>query len=171
MSRPSTASPSSASWSGFCFHDILRFLIEKCILKGYSFLAEMHEVPGTVPTRPRTAEAILTSSAGDPAPGFGFPSRAPGCIVSLSLYTRTDKHDNHFHTNIQQAEMSKCPHGLLFMIFSSVLPLASSSMTLSRQRILRIVGSSISSIFTPQIFPVIYRLSGFHEGASSRNVL
>ena len=64
MSRPSTASPSSASWSGFCFHDILRFLIEKCILKGFSFLAEMHEVPGTVPTRPRTAEAILTSSAG-----------------------------------------------------------------------------------------------------------
>ena len=32
--------------------------------ESFSFLAEMHEVPGTVPTRPRTAEAILTSSAG-----------------------------------------------------------------------------------------------------------
>ena len=46
------------------------------------------------------------------------------------------------------------------------LPFASSSTNLSRYRMLRISGSSMSSIRTPQITPVILLALGCSAGAS-----
>ena len=50
-------------------------------------------------------------------------------------------------------------------IFSMGLPLASSSTSLSRYRMSRMSGSSISSTRMPQILPVISARSGFIAGA------
>ena len=49
-------------------------------------------------------------------------------------------------------------------------PLASSSTTLSRYRISRIVGSSTSSTLTPQTTLVISDRIGFSFGASAKKV-
>src|SRR5690606_34689359 len=55
-------------------------------------------------------------------------------------------------------------------IFSIGLPFASSSTSLSRYRIFRISGSSISSMRTPQITPVILAAFGCRAGAWAKKV-
>ena len=50
------------------------------------------------------------------------------------------------------------------------LPFASSSTSLSRYRMLRISGSSISSIRTPQMTPVILGAFGCSAGASPKKL-
>lgn len=49
-------------------------------------------------------------------------------------------------------------------------PLASSSISLSMRRMVRVSGSSIASIRTPQIVPVIAAAFGWIRGASRKNV-
>lgn len=69
------------------------------------------------------------------------------------------------------AIVGKCSEGgLCLRIFCIGLPLASSSMSLSRYRISRMIGSLISSTRTPQITPLISRRVGWGWGASVKNV-
>ena len=62
-----------------------------------------------------------------------------------------------------------CPRPIYLSTFSMGLPLASSSTSLSSQRIFCISGSSTFSTLTPHTTPLIRALLGWMAGASSKN--